>query len=342
MTPRCPAVFFDRDNTLIANDGYLGDPAGVVLVDGAAELVARVRGLGFATVVFSNQSGVARGMFGEDDVRAVNARLDQLLAASDPDALIDRHEFCPFHPEATVAAYRHESDLRKPKPGMIHQAADAMGLDLRKSWVIGDAPRDIEAGKAAGCRTILLAHPSLSPSPATEAESNIEADFVVSSLAEAGDMIERELEITRTLSGHVAPPASAEAAASPEPRDPSTALRAGPSTSLSAGPSTALRAGPAPKGATATKTAPPGGERSFERLESLAEEILDELRRRDDVRADFSITKLIAGIVQVIALATLFIAYLKRDSSSLEATLLTALIFQALTIALLIMERQRV
>jgi len=90
MIPRRPAVFFDRDNTLIANDGYLGDPAGVVLVEGAPELVARVRALGFATVIFSNQSGVARGLFDEDDVRAVNARLDQLLAASDPNALIDR------------------------------------------------------------------------------------------------------------------------------------------------------------------------------------------------------------------------------------------------------------
>src|SRR3954471_10035212 len=142
MSPRRPAVFFDRDNTLIANDGYLGDPAGVVLVEGAAELVARVRALGCARVVFSNESGVARGMFTEDAVRAVNARFDQLLAASDSKALIDRHEFCPFHPEATVEEYRKESDLRKPKPGMIHDAADALALDVRKSWVVGDAPRD--------------------------------------------------------------------------------------------------------------------------------------------------------------------------------------------------------
>src|SRR3954454_10099143 len=143
MSPRRPAVFFDRDNTLIANDGYLGDPAVVVLVEGAAELVARARELGLATVVFWNQSGVARGMFTEDDVRAVNARFDQLLAASDPDAVVDRHEFCPFHPGGTVDAYRRESDRRKPQPGMLHRAADALGLDLNKSWVIGDAPRDI-------------------------------------------------------------------------------------------------------------------------------------------------------------------------------------------------------
>jgi D-glycero-D-manno-heptose 1,7-bisphosphate phosphatase len=322
MSPRRPAVFFDRDNTLIANDGYLGDPAGVVLVEGAPELVARVRDLGFATVVFSNQSGVARGMFGEDDVRAVNARFDQLLTASDPGAVIDRHEFCPFHPEGTVEAYREESDLRKPGPGMIHQAAGALGLDLGRSWVVGDAPRDIEAGKAAGCRTILVSHPSLSPSPAAEAQATVEPDYVVSSLQEAGDVIEREVEITRTLTGE--PP--------PAPAAPSTALGAGSATAM-----------PTPEPNPSTRRSDqPRDERSFDRLESIAEEILDELRRRDDVRADFSVTKLIAGIVQVIALATLFIAYLKRDTPSLTATLLTALIFQTLTIALLIMERQRV
>src|SRR3954470_9074932 len=112
-----PAVFFDRDNTLIACDGYLGDPAAVTVIAGAADAVARARQLGYAVVVVSNQSGVARGMFGEDEVRAVNARLDEVLRNENPDAIIDRHEFCPFHPEATVAAYRQESDRRKPGAG---------------------------------------------------------------------------------------------------------------------------------------------------------------------------------------------------------------------------------
>ena len=112
-----PAVFFDRDNTLIVSDGYLGDPAGVELVDGAADAVVRVRALGFVTVVFSNQSGVARGMFGEDAVHAVNAKMDEQLLDANPASVIDRHEFCPFHPEAIVEAYRQDSTLRKPRPG---------------------------------------------------------------------------------------------------------------------------------------------------------------------------------------------------------------------------------
>src|SRR3954454_4656527 len=127
-----PAVFFDRDNTLIACDGYLGDPEKVELIDGAADAIVRCRQLGFAVVVFSNQSGVARGMFGEEAVHAVNHRLDDLLHEDDPAAIIDRHEFCPYHPEATVERYRQASDLRKPHPGMIHQAAHRLALDLTR------------------------------------------------------------------------------------------------------------------------------------------------------------------------------------------------------------------
>src|SRR5688500_2715223 len=96
-TMKRPAVFFDRDNTLIANDGYLGDPNGVILIDGAADAIARARALGYATVVISNQSGVGRGMFTEEAVHAVNAKLDEMLRTQNSAAVIDRHEFCPFH-----------------------------------------------------------------------------------------------------------------------------------------------------------------------------------------------------------------------------------------------------
>jgi D,D-heptose 1,7-bisphosphate phosphatase len=184
-----PAVFFDRDNTLIVSDGYLGDPAGVVLVKGAAQAIARVRELGYRVVIISNQSGVARGMFGEDAVESVNQRMEELLEQSDRGALIDRHEFCPFHPQATVEKYRQDSDLRKPRPGMILRAARALNLDLGSSWVVGDAPRDIEAGIAAGCRTIWVADPSLAPSPAALQKSSVRADAVVASLGEAAEVI---------------------------------------------------------------------------------------------------------------------------------------------------------
>ncbi len=185
-----PAVFFDRDNTLIACDGYLGDPEGVVLVEGAAELVARVRRLGYAAVTISNQSGVARGMFTEQDVHRVNSRLDEMLLDQEPGAVIDRHEFCPHHPEAVVPRYRQASEFRKPAPGMIYQAARQLDLDLARSWVVGDAPRDVEAGHAAGCRTILIKDPSLVPSEAASEVSSVDPDFVAASLKEVADFIE--------------------------------------------------------------------------------------------------------------------------------------------------------
>jgi D-glycero-D-manno-heptose 1,7-bisphosphate phosphatase len=206
-----PAVFFDRDNTLIVSDGYLGDPDGVVLVDGAAELVARIRRLGYAAVTFSNQSGVARGLFTEQDVHRVNSKLDEMLLDHEAGAVIDRHEFCPHHPEAVVPRYRQASEFRKPSPGMIYQAARQLGLDLTRSWVVGDAPRDIEAGRAAGCRTILFRGPALPPSSAASEPLSVEPDFVAGSLKEVGDLIENNPLAEETaepaLVSDVVPPA---------------------------------------------------------------------------------------------------------------------------------------
>ena len=180
-----PAIFFDRDNTLIINDSYLGDPAGVILADGAAAAVAKARELGYRVVTVSNQSGVARGFYAEADVVAVNAKLDELLRRADPAAVIDLHEYCPFHPKAKIERYRIDSDLRKPKPGMLLQAARKLDLDLARSWIIGDSPRDIEAGHAAGCRAILLQWPELPRSPAADMPSPASPDATVANLADA-------------------------------------------------------------------------------------------------------------------------------------------------------------
>ena len=297
-----PAIFFDRDNTLIVSDGYLGDPSAVRLIDGAAEAVARARAMGFATVVSSNQSGVARGMFGEQDVRAVNARLDEVLRATNAGAIVDRHEFCPFHPDATVEQYRHDSDLRKPKPGMIIRAADALDLDLFRSWVIGDAPRDVAAGHAAGCRTILFRDPTLEASPATQEELTVEPDFVVSTLKEAMDVIEQAMGFGGSDDAQ-----TAEAPREPTMRDHEPARDV---------------------------------VRDLARLESLGQEILQELRRRHEpAQSDFSVPRLMSGIVQVIALAVLFVCYLNRNDASLLPLLVLALVLQTLTIALLLMGR---
>ena len=300
-----PAIFFDRDNTLIISSGYLGDPAQVELVPGAAEAVARAKRLGYVVIAFSNQSGVARGMFTEDDVRAVNKRLDELLREADPDAIIDRHDFCPFHPEAVLDEYRRDSDLRKPRPGMIHLAAQEMGLDLGRSWVIGDAPRDVEAGIAAGCRTILFNDPALPASPASEADIRVEPDRRVTSLNEAIDYV-----------ASVSEPVHQRVRASPVASHAADEPRRGPAL-------------PAPT-------------RETERLERLAEQILLELRRRkDEPTSDFSVPRLLAGMMQVVAIAIAFMSYLNRGTPDFQALMLLAIFLEALTIALLIMGRMR-
>ena len=150
-----PAVFLDRDNTVIHNDGDLGDPGQVRLIQGAASAIASLRGLGYRIVIITNQGGVARGKFKEQDVDAVNARVAELVKEYSG-ATIDRFYFCPYHPEGSVARYRKEHAWRKPKPGMLLKAAADLDLDLAQSWTIGDQIRDVQAGRAAGTRTILL------------------------------------------------------------------------------------------------------------------------------------------------------------------------------------------
>lgn len=143
-----PAVFLDRDGTLMVDSGYVGSPDEVVLMDGAAAALADLREDGFAIVIVTNQSGVARGRFGSTDVEAVHRRLDQLLSAANPLARVDAYYWCSHGPGS---AGQEVCQCRKPRPGLILQAAADLGLDLGRSVGIGDADRDIEAAIAAGC-----------------------------------------------------------------------------------------------------------------------------------------------------------------------------------------------
>ena len=159
-----PCVFLDRDETLIANatlppperphpawkPGDLSDPERVGLLDGALEACRMMRGAGYTLVVVSNQGCVARGSATIEDVEAVNARVSELLVDNLGGALIERFYYCPFHPEGNVPEFTREDDLRKPRPGMILRASDELDLDLGRSWLIGDMPRDCEAGERAG------------------------------------------------------------------------------------------------------------------------------------------------------------------------------------------------
>lgn len=151
-----PAVFLDLDKTIIADPEEQGGGNGVVLIKGAAPAVASLRGLGYRIVVVANHEGVARGIMNEDDVEQLHDAVSQAMKATANGALIDRFYYCPFHPKGVVKQYAKDHDNRKPKPGMLTQAAEEMSLDLSMSWMIGDELADIQAGHAAGTRTILL------------------------------------------------------------------------------------------------------------------------------------------------------------------------------------------
>jgi D-glycero-D-manno-heptose 1,7-bisphosphate phosphatase len=151
---RRPALFLDRDGTLNADTGYVDRPERVHLLPGAAAAVARARALGYLVVVISNQSGVGRGMFGAGAVDQVNARLDELLLESDPGARLDAVYTCPHAPPAEGEP---GCECRKPAPGLILKAIRTHHIDPARSWMVGDKPSDVEAGQAAGTRTVRIA-----------------------------------------------------------------------------------------------------------------------------------------------------------------------------------------
>jgi D-glycero-D-manno-heptose 1,7-bisphosphate phosphatase len=149
-----PAVFLDKDGTLIDDVPYNIDPGRIDLAPGAGHGTAMLSEAGYALVVVSNQSGVARGLFLEDALLAVERRIRELLAEFY--VPLAGFYYCPHHPQGSVPRYTTPCTCRKPEPGMILRAADELGLDLARSWLIGDILDDVEAGHRAGCRSVLI------------------------------------------------------------------------------------------------------------------------------------------------------------------------------------------
>ncbi len=148
------AIFLDRDGTLIANRHYGSDPDDIELLDGVVEGLMKLRGAGYRLVLVSNQSGVARGYFDEPAVARMHDCLQRML---DPHgAALDGLEYCPHHPEGVVSPYDVECACRKPAPGMLRRAARKHGVNLSASWMVGDIEADVEAGRRAGARTVLV------------------------------------------------------------------------------------------------------------------------------------------------------------------------------------------
>ncbi len=148
------AVFLDRDGTVIVDHNYLADPEKIEFIPGALDAIARWKKAGYKIIIVSNQSGVARAFFTIDVVNAVHDRLSRLMWEhnAEPDDIL----FCPYHPDGDDPDYTGDNICRKPKPGMLEEAAEKYGLDLKRSYMIGDKLSDITCGLAAGCRTILV------------------------------------------------------------------------------------------------------------------------------------------------------------------------------------------
>lgn len=156
-TPRLagtPALFLDRDGTLVEARHYPARPEDLVLYPNLGPGLRLLQAAGWKLVVITNQSGLARGLFTETDLDRMHEHLRSELAAEG--VAIDGIYFCPHHPDGVVPELATACDCRKPRPGMLRRAAADLGIDLSASWFLGDILDDIEAGTRAGCRTVLI------------------------------------------------------------------------------------------------------------------------------------------------------------------------------------------
>jgi D-glycero-D-manno-heptose 1,7-bisphosphate phosphatase len=149
-----PAVFIDRDGTLTEEVGYVNHPSRLRLLPRSAEAIRRLNAAGVAAVVVTNQAGIARGYFSADTLHAVHERLDAELRRAG--AKLDGLYACTHHPSEGAPPFRAVCECRKPKPGLLHQAAAELGLDLARSTMVGDKASDLVPGRAVGAAAVLV------------------------------------------------------------------------------------------------------------------------------------------------------------------------------------------
>ena len=192
-----PAIFLDRDGTLIKHVHHLCDPADVELIEGAAQAVRRIRHAGFACVLVTNQSVIGRGMLTLEGLERVHDRMHKLLA--NEDAQLDGVYFCPDAPKGNDRTSVMHRD-RKPGAGMLIRAAEELELVLEESWMVGDMISDVLAGRNAGCRATILVQTGLS---SDNQEGHDAIEFVSESLRTAVDLILAEQGDTAASSRQV-------------------------------------------------------------------------------------------------------------------------------------------
>jgi len=355
------AIFLDRDDTLIEDPGYINDPEQVKLLDGVPEALIQLKALGYKLIVVTNQSAVAHGIVTEKVLGEIHERLKQLLTVKN--ASLDRIYYCPYHPEGVIPKYCKESNSRKPSPGMLLKAADEMDIDLGQSWCVGNSSRDIEAGLRAGCKTILIdmppAHqkqPASSLSPA-----GVNPDYKAVNIKEAVNIVKKYLRSPADQQKQAQPiPTSQTEPASqvaeevsdlaesperidvqqpaPEPQEPEIQQTEPP------------KQPPEPPMQTFEPQTQPPAEQQIpaDKTEALLSSILGQLKsmQRAEMFGEFSIMRLMAGIVQIIVLFCLlvtvwFLMSPERQDNSVFIALGFAIVFQLMTLTFYIMQGKK-
>ena len=186
MAKSVPAIFLDRDGTINVDHGYVHEIDNFEFIDGVIEAMQELKAMGFALVVVTNQSGLARGIFTEEQFEHLTEWMDWSLA--DRDVELDGIYYCPHHPQGSVDAFRQECDCRKPQPGMLISAQRFLHIDMAASYMVGDKLEDMQAGKAAEVGTKVLVRTGKPVTP--EAENA--ADWVINSLADLPAAIKKQ------------------------------------------------------------------------------------------------------------------------------------------------------
>nr|WP_193569152.1 D-glycero-beta-D-manno-heptose 1,7-bisphosphate 7-phosphatase [Serratia fonticola] len=187
VTQRVPAIFLDRDGTINIDHGYVHEIDDFQFIDGVIDACRELKSMGFALVLVTNQSGIARGKFSEEQFMRLTEWMDWSMADRDVD--LDGIYFCPHHPEAVIEEYRQVCDCRKPQPGMLLQAQKELNIDLAASYMVGDKIEDMQAAAAAGVGTKVLV---CTGKPVTE-EGEKAADWVLNSLQELPAAIKKRV-----------------------------------------------------------------------------------------------------------------------------------------------------
>ncbi|MGB2866320.1 MAG: HAD-IIIA family hydrolase [Sedimentisphaerales bacterium] len=355
------AIFLDRDDTLIEDPGYINDPEQVKLLDGVPEALIQLKALGYKLIVVTNQSAVAHGIVTEKVLGEIHERLKQLLA--DKNAFLDRIYYCPYHPEGVVPKYCKESNSRKPGPGMLLKAADEMDIDMGQSWCVGNSNRDIEAGLRAGCKTILIdMPPSHQRQPASSLSlAGVNPDYKAVNIKEAVNIVKKYLRSSAEQQKQAqpippsqnepAPQAAEEVSEVAESPERIEAQQIAPELQEPEIQHTEPPKQPPepPKQTLEPQIQPPAEPQTpADKTEELLSSILGQLKsmQRAEMFGEFSIMRLMAGIVQVVVLFCLlvtvwFLMSPERQDNSVFIALGFAIVFQLMTLTFYIMQGKK-